>query len=384
MKTPYSPRVCSVRHVDINLFARRFAEWFDFPRNREYARCLANASVRRTSLESVYDNYGGLPPDSFFLSFKYPVETVISAMDWFFECQAGLLDLHGCTVAIDLNDVEYWGRVDEYVHPKKGLTKNTYVLRYAVASMVDEKRKLALACMPISTNDKLVDIVRILLEKAMSHVLVDVVLFDRGFYNATLLKTVEEMGVDYVIPLRKSKGTDRVWEESKKNGECKLRHTVKGETDQISAWLYLDEKKKENKEEVDRKETGKRKGQNKNKNKNRKKRKEREYVGVISNMDVRPELVEDFMDWYFVRNNVETGFKEKNQYKIRTCSTDKAYRFLIYCISLYLMNLVQVVRIVNNTFFRNDEMKKLVILLLILDKPLVGEHRLSRTLIVIA
>jgi len=382
MKAPHSPRVCSVKHVDINLFARRFAEWFDFPRNRGYARCLVNASVRMKSLESVYDNYGGLPPDSFFQFFKYPVETVVEATDWFFACQAELLDLHGCAIAIDMNDVEYWGEVDEYVHPKKGLTKNTYVLRYAVASLVDEKRKLALACMPVSTNDKLSDIVKILLEKTMSRVLVDVVLFDRGFYNATILRTTEDMGIDYVIPLRKSKGMDNVWLESKKNGEYKLRHTVKGETDQVQAWLYLDEKKKEKK--TDQETIVKRKGNNKNKSNKNRKRREREYVGVLSSKDVCSELVRDFMDWYFVRNNVENGFKEKNQYKIRTCSTNKAYRFLIYCISLYLMNLVQIVRMVNNTFFRNDEMKKLVKLLLKLEEHPAGEHKLSRTLIMIA
>jgi hypothetical protein len=48
------------------------------------------------------------------------------------------------------------------------------------------------------------------------------------------------------------------------------------------------------------------------------------------------------------------------------------------------MNLVQVVRTVNNTFFRNDEMKKLVKLLLKLEEPLAGEHRLTRILVVIA
>jgi len=330
------------------------------------------------SLESVYGNYDGLPPDSFFRFFKYPMETVIRAADWFFECQAGLLDLHGCTIAIDMNDVEHWGKKDEYVHPKKGLAKNTHVLKYIVASYVDEKRKLVLACMPVGTDDKLADTVKTLLEKAKSRVLVDTVLFDRGFYNATVLRTVEEMGMHYVIPLRKSTGTDQIWLDSKKNRECKLRHTVKGETHQIRTWLYLDEKKKEKKEDTDRKETGKRKGQNK-----KKKRREREYVGVLSNMDVHSELVQDFMDWYFVRNNVENCFKEKNQYKIRTCSTDKAFRYLIYCISLYLMNLVQIARIVNNTFFRNDEMKKLLELLLRLDK-LRGEYRLSRTLIVVA
>jgi len=380
MRVPDSPRVCRVKHVDINLFARRFAERFDFPRSQGYARCLVNAAVRRKSLESIYNNYGGLPPDSFFLFFKYPMDAVIRAMDWFFACQAGLLDLHGCAVAVDVNDAEYWGdKDDEYVHPKKGVTKNMYVLRYAVASFVDEKRKLALACLPVGKNDKLADVVRILLEKAKSQVLVDTVLFDRGFYNASVLKTVEEMGMHYVIPLRKGEGTDRIWEESKKTGACKLRYTLKGEVDHLQTWLYLDEKD-EKKKKQDEKEAGKKQ----RKRRDGKKRKEREYVGVLSNKDVCPDLVQDFMDWYFVRNNVEVGFKEKNHYKILTSSTDKAYRFLIYCISVYLMNLVQVVRSVNNTFFRNDEMKKLVKLLLKQDKPLAGEHRLTRILVVIA
>jgi hypothetical protein len=273
--------------------------------------------VRRKSLESVYNNHGGLPPDSFFLFFDYPMDMVIRATDWFFSCQAKLLDLHGCAIAVDMNDEEYWGdKGDGYVHPKKGVTKNMYVLRYAMASFVDEKRKFALACLPVGRNDKLADVVRTLLEKVKSQVLVDVVLFDRGFYNASVLKIVEEMGMDYVIPLRKGVGTDRIWEESKKTGACKLRYTLKGEVDQVQTWLYLDEK--DEKKKKPGKEAGKRKGRN------GKERIEREYVGVLSNKDVCPDAVQDFMDWYFVRNNVEVGFKEKNHYKILTCSTDMA------------------------------------------------------------
>jgi len=379
MRASNSPRVCSVRHVDINLFARWFGERFDFPRSHGYARCLVNAAVRRKSLESIYNNYGGLPPDSFFLFFKYPMSEVVEATDWFFSCQAELLDLHGCTVAVDMNDEVYWGDYDDvYVHPKKGVTKNTYVLRQAVVSFVDEKRRFALACLPVSRNDRLADVVRTLLEKAGSRVLIDTVLLDRGFYDSGVLRTVEEMGMHYVIPLRKTKGSDRIWEESKKNGTCKQGYTLKGEAGHLQTWLYLDEKEKK-KPGKDCKKAGK-----KRRKKQEKKRIEREYVGVLSNKDVCPDLVQDFMDWYFVRNNVEIGFKEKNHYKILTSSTDKAYRFLIYCISLYLMNLVQVVRTVNNTFFRNDEMKKLVKLLLKQDKPLTGEYRLTRILVVIA
>lgn len=381
MKTPNDPRVCNVEHVDINLFARSFAKQFDFPRSPGYARCLVDAAVRGKSLESVYQNYDGLAPDSFFHFFHYPMSTVVDVMDRFFTRYARLLDAQGCVVAVDTNDVEYWGDLDEYVHPKKGVSKNTHVLRYATVSIVDEKHKLTLACLPVSKNDKLEDIVRALLKKAKNMVRIDTVLLDRGFYITSVLKTIAEMGMDFVIPLRKGVGSDRIWEESKKTGVFKHRYTMNEGVDPLQTWVYLDEKDEKNKKRQpeEGEETGKKRRRNRYK-----KMKEREYVGVLSNKNVCPETVQDFMDWYFVRNNIEVGYKEKNYYKILTCSTDKTFRFLIYCICIFLMNLVQVIRKVNNTFFRNDEMKKLVELLLEHEKTLTGEHRLTRRLIVIA
>ncbi|CAJ36973.1 transposase [Methanocella arvoryzae] len=378
MKASNGPRVCSVKHVDINLFARMFAERFDFPRSSDYARCLVHAAVRRKSLESIYNNHNGLPPDSFFNFFKYSMSTVVDAMDGFFHRQAGILGEQGCVVAVDTNDVEYWGDTDdEYVHCKKGISKNAYVLRYASVSVVDEKHKLTLACLPVSKNDDLADIVKLLLEKARTLVKIDTVLLDRGFYSTRILKIIREMGMDYVIPLKKQKWSDLVWEESKATGVFKHRYILNKPVDPLQTWVYLSKKKEKKNEKKKQVEAG-----TKRKTRKVKKRKEREYVGVISSKNVHPEAVPDFMDWYFVRNNVEISYKEKNCYKILTCSTDKAFRLLIYCICHYLMNLSQVVRTVNRTFFRNDELKKLVKLLL--EKPFTGEHRLSRTLVVIA
>ena len=127
------------------------------------------------------------------------MQKVMDTLDGFFARQARIVDMDGCTVAIDTNDVEYWGVVDEYVHKKKRAMKNRYVLRYASISIVDTKHKLTLSCMPVRKDDRMEDIVRTLLEKARSMVRVDTVLYDRGFYNATILKTTVELGMDYVI-----------------------------------------------------------------------------------------------------------------------------------------------------------------------------------------
>ena len=385
MRVPYAPRVCCVKHVDINLFAHRFERCFDFPRSKKYAKSLIKAGSRITSLESVYNNYGGPPPDSFFHFFKYPLEKVIEDMDGFFESQARLLDLHGSTIAIDTNDVAYWGEKDEYVHRKKGVTKNISVHRYSLCSFVDSRRKLALSCLPVSKKDDGMEIVRSHLEKAKRLLHVRTVLFDRGYYNASILKNTEDMGLEYVIPLRKNQRTDRLWEEAKKTGRTKIPYKLKGDHDHMQTWLYLDKKpieqdKKEEEDECDDRKT--------RRVRKRKKWydpvKEREYIGVLSNKDVPLDKVQEFMNWYYVRNNIETAFKEKNLYRIITSSKDKVYRYLIYCISLYIMNLVQIVRQTNNTYFRNDEMKKLLEILLGQGRPLIGEHWLSRTLKVIA
>ena len=356
MRTPNGPRRCSVGHVDINLFARLFSRWFDFPRSPDYAKCLIKAAASKKSLESVYKNQDGLPPDSFFHFFHYPVEEVARVMDRFFARQARIMDEQGCTVAVDTNDVEYWGSVDEYVHKKKRAMKNHYVLRYATVSIVSERHKLTLACAPISRNDSLKDVVCLLLAKARSMIRVDTVLFDRGFYNSRILEMTRDMGMDYVIPLRKTVGTDRLWKECERKDAYKVRYTMNKYTGPLRSWLYLSGKKED--------DDG------------------REYVGVLSNKNVAPEAADDFMEWYFVRCNIENGYKERNEYKIKTSSTDKAYRLLAYCVGHYLMNLVQLARRINNSVFRNDEMKKLLELLL--NKNLRGEHRLTRDLIVIA
>ena len=312
----------------------------------------------KKSLESVYKNQGGIPPDSFFHFFQYSMQEVMRVMDGFFARQASIVDEHGCTVAIDTNDVEYWGVVDEYVHKKKRAMKNHYVLRYASVSIVDTGHKLTLSCMPVSKDDRMEDIVRALLEKAKSMVRVDTVLYDRGFYNATILKTTQEMGMDYVIPLRKTAGMDRIWKECEKKDTYKLQYTMNRYANPIHTWLYLSKKKEEPSNN------------------------ERTYVGVLSNKDICPDMIDEFMDWYFIRCNIENSYKEKNEYKIKTSSTDKPYRLLIYCIGHYLMNLTQLTRRINKTVFRNDEMKKL--LELTLKKTIHGEHRLTKDLIVIA
>lgn len=303
-------------------------------------------------MESCYDNERGLAPDSFFHHFsKYGVEHVQEACHLFFDHLAkGLTEARrrDVTVAIDFNDVEYWGKKDEYVHYKRGERKNVYVHRYATLAVVDSKYRHTLACTLVKKTDKNIDIVRALLETAEKHVQIGTVLLDRGFYNARLLKMIEEKNMDYVIPLRKTENSRKLYEKALREDTWRVPYTMSRYIDNLRTNMYLQT-------DGDR------------------------YIGLLSNKQVDAEAIPIFFKWYETRWNIEISYKEANRFMAKTSSTRKEYRLLLYCIMHIIACMMQRVRTINNTRFRADEMKKLVAKLL---KGTFKEHRLSRTLIV--
>jgi IS4 transposase len=302
-------------------------------------------------MESCYDDDDGLAPDSFFHHFsKYGVEHVQEACDVFFDNAAKGLPgtrRRNVTVAIDMNDVEYWGKKDLYVHYKRGDRKNVYVHRYATLAIVDSGYRFTLACFQVKKTDSLIDVVQYLLDKAGKHVRIDTILMDRGFYNAKLLKMIECRGMDYVIPLRKTKGSQKLYMQAKREDVWRVPYTMCRYVDNLYTNMYL---------QTD--------GDG--------------YIGLLSNKQVSAEAISQFFKWYETRWNIEISYKEAKSFRARTSSTRKEYRLLLYCITHILSNLMQQVRSINNTRFKANQMKKLVARLL---QGTFKEHKLSRTLI---
>jgi hypothetical protein len=304
------------------------------------------------SAEACYED-GGLAPDSLFKHLgKYSVDEVTFAcnrvLNQSFERFKSQNNLRRATVAIDINEAEYWGKEDEYVFYKRGKVKNSHYLRYATISLVDTRIKCTIAVLPLKKGDDMLDVVRELLDQARRLVKVDYVLLDRGFYDYRIMKMIEGMNSYYIIPFRRTQAIKKHMTDKEK---CHLLYTLnRVHSYRYTTHLYL---------QRDRSVEG--------------------YAGVVSNKHVEDERIDWILEYYMKRWNIENSYKEINHYRIKTSSPKKQYRLLLYALAHLLVNTIQLLRTANNMHIRYYELKKMIPHLL---EEITNSIRISRTLTV--
>jgi hypothetical protein len=296
---------------------------------------------------------GGLAPDSLFMHLgKYSVDEVTVAcnrvLNESFTRFKNENRIRHVTVAIDINESEYWGKKDEYVFYKRGKTKNSHYLRYATISLVDTKIKCTIAVLPLKKGDDNLDVVKELLDQARRLVKVDYVLLDRGFYDYRIMKMIEGMNSWYIIPFRRTQAIKKLIGGREK---CRVLYTLnRVHSYRYMTHLYL---KKDDSAEG--------------------------YSGVVSNKHVKEGMIDWILEYYMKRWNIENSYKEINHYRIKTSSPKKQYRLLLYALAHLLVNTVQLLRTANNMHIRYYELKKMIPALL---EEITDSIRISRTLTV--
>ena len=306
-----------------------------------------------TSLESCYQDHGGLCPDSFLRHFsKYRFEEVVRVCNMLLAMSFGLLKTVGWNsgnvyAAIDYNDVEYWGVMSEWVHKALGkkVRGASKVLRYATLAIIGKNFKYTIACIPVKVGESHGTVVEKLLE-LVAYAGIDTVLLDRGFYNASVLNMIESKGLHYILLAKKTKKLKKLVTESRKTGKWDWLYEMnKGLWNEKQLHVYLKEHAKY------------------------------EYIGVISNRPVSGSDMETLFQAYRKRWNIENCYKERKQFHVKTSSENLTYRYLAYCVSLLIVNLMQLARKKNNAKFSKANMKKLLGLLL---KGVTGIVELAR------
>lgn len=353
MKTRPCYYVLGVCLVGLNAFVREFARWFDFPRAELYFKNLCDCSKRMTSLESCYRDHGGLCPDSFLRHFSgYDFELVVHVCNVLLAMSFSLLKTVGWNsksvyAAIDYNEVEYWGEMSEWVHKVLGkkIKGSSRVLRYATLAIVSRNFKFTIACLPVKRGEGHDLVVGRLLDLA-AYAGIDTILLDRGFYNAGVIKAIQHRRMGYILIAKKSKKLKKLYMESRKTGRWDWLYEMnKGFKNHRQVHLYMKEDPRH------------------------------EYMGVISNRPVSPADMDMLFQAYRKRWNIENSYKERKQFHVKTSSKNPAYRYLAYCVSLLIVNLMQLARKKNNAKFTKANMKKLLSLLL---KGVTGIIELGR------
>ena len=343
-------RVCNVGCAGLKSFVQLLSMLLDFPRSYEHFGNLFCCSRDNFSVEARYMD-GGLAPDSLFMHLgKYSVDKVTVAcnrvLNESFTRFKNENHVRRATVAIDINEAEYWGKEDEYVFYKRGKAKNSHYLRYASISLVDRNIKCTIAVLPLKKGDDNLDVVKELLDQAKRLVKVDYVLLDRGFYDYRIMKMIEGMNSWYIIPFRRTQAIKKYMGDKEK---CHVLYTL----NRVHSYRYTTHLYLKSDDSVEG------------------------YAGVVSNKHVKEAMIDWVLEYYMKRWNIENSYKEINHYRIKTSSPKKQYRLLLYMLAHLLVNTIQLLRTANNMHIRYYELKKMIPILL---GEIIGISKISRTL----
>jgi hypothetical protein len=243
----------------------------------------------------------------------------------------------GHLVAIDLTNIEYFGKEDEYVHRYVKQTGRVYkrilVRRYATLTIIAPRFKLCLAILPVKQEMRLEEIVDKLLEAA-EDVRIRCVVLDKEFYNVAVLNRIEEHGLHYLVPIIRKESINQLYWLCTTTGKWTWRYMMgRAEKERKQVTGYFHEYSPG------------------------------DYAGFITNRDMKTDTAKRLFHLYSQRWNIENGFKEAEDYKVKTTSKNPAYRLLLYMVSHLLVNLQNIVR---ETRFhvRYYEMQEIIGLLL--------------------
>jgi len=260
------------------------------------------------------------------------VEDIVEFSLKAYEKTLKMYDREKVLLAIDYHDQEYFGEADEYVintimlHGER-FCKAT-IRRYITMSIVERKFKHTIAVLPVMNGQKPEELVMRLLNIAQKIVEIECVLFDRGFLTVNVLKSIDDMGIQYLIPSKKG------------NGDIQVAYWLSIITDK---WRWLHRVYKDRKTYVETELF-------------LKELYTTEYMGFLTNRYMKTDTFRDLLRMYDLRWNIENGYKEAKTYLIRTSSKNPAYRLLIMAISHIMTNLLQIVRH-NHTRIKGYEMK---------------------------
>lgn len=255
-------------------------------------------------------------------------------------------------LAIDTTDLPHDGKDTEYVHytvKKRGLKHcKIKVVRYATVSIVLHGFRLTLAVTPVRKKEKLEAIVERLVREIPRDIRVRAVLMDKGFYQSMVLKTLDEHGLKYVVPVKQYKEMTLCYRVAELTDVWRFLYTInKGKPDSYTVNVYLEE------QGVD------------------------SYTGFASNLDMTGRDFFTLIKAYRYRWNAEIGYKDCKDYRVKTRTRNHGYRVLAYAVSHLVMSLHSLTRKNNKIDVTLDQMRQIYILLLTLEH---GIKRITKRL----
>ena len=199
-------------------------------------------------------------------------------------------------LAIDFHDREYYGDENDFwVVGGKYKNGTCWFHRYATIEIISQKHRLTLFALPYHNFSNKEDVVKALIGKAMEYVNIELVMLDRGFFSSHVIKELNKMGIDFLMPAVNNRRVERI-NKSVHDYEMKgskFNLIVKGKRKWATSLNFLPEK--------------------------------------LTRM-------------YRKRWRIETGYSKKKDFKLKTRTRNSVIRFLFFVVEVLMYNCWMLVR----------------------------------------
>jgi hypothetical protein len=258
-----------------------------------------------------------------------------------------------------MTDLGFDGEVTGYVHytlKKRGLKfSKIKVVRFATICLVFRGFRLTLAITPVKKKENLENIVERLIREIPGELRVRAILMDKEFYQTKVLRTVDEHGLKYVVPVKQYMDMDLCYHIAELTNVWQFEYMInRDKTYRYKVNVYLEDTGIES------------------------------YIGFASNLDLSGKDFFTLTQAYARRWNQEIGYKECKDLRVKTSTRNHGYRVLAYAVSHLLAGLYNLTRKNNKVEVTLEQMRQIFSLLLTIrhsTKKLT--KRLTKRLIII-
>jgi len=215
--------------------------------------------------------------------------------------------------AIDFNDVPWYGKHKRFIIYGRRRNGTERFIRFANGSVVHAGRRFIIASIPVTSKMKKWEIVEALISRAKElGIRIRHVFLDSGFYAVRVLKVLDDNGLKYVIPAPENKGIRKRIKALLRKNKRISTYTVKSKHGEISitANLFLFWN-----------------------------RGRRAWQPFVTNKEINEINRVPLAERYRARWSIETSFRVKNGFRIRSRSGIHVVRIALYLTAIALYNL---------------------------------------------
>lgn len=210
---------------------------------------------------------------------------------------------HSVIVAIDFNDIEWYGEELPFIVKSKAKNGTKSFIRFATIAVVEDGKRFTLKVLPVTPLSVTENIVRDLIKYVQNFVSIRVVLLDRGFYSNEVVEQIKNSEEKFVMPAKKTSKVKENIQPAYKNGP--MEYTMsKGATYTLMVVKDEDNDK---------------------------------LLPYATNMNnVASSVVHEL---YKSRFGIETQYRVKNKFFGKTCSKKYSVRYTFFILAVALYNL---------------------------------------------